>query len=70
MSPMYLTSADVMETLRIKRTKLSQLLKSDEFPTPIRIGQAPQGQLRWRRDEIEDWIESKRVKTSTPVKSV
>jgi predicted DNA-binding transcriptional regulator AlpA len=33
------------------------LSKSRGFPDAIRLGTS----LRWRRDEIEDWIESRRV---------
>ena len=33
------------------------LSKSRGFPDAIRVGSS----LRWRRDEIEEWIESRRV---------
>ena len=37
-----------------------RLSKSRGFPDAIRVGQ----QLRWRRSEIDDWLESRRVSAS------
>jgi len=67
--PSLLTSEQVMELLQIKRTRLGQLIKSGGIPVPIRIGKPPQGQLRWRREEIEAWLESRREPSATPVQS-
>lgn len=50
-----LTQAEICERLGIKRTKL-WTLRTDEasgFPKPARFGHRT---LRWREDDIEDFI--------------
>lgn len=58
--PRYLTAADVSTMLGIHpdhwRDRAS---KRRGVPAPYRIG----GALRWREDEIADWLESTRVRS-------
>lgn len=55
-----LTSAQVQELLQIGRTKLWELVRSGAFPA-YRIGDAPNGSLRYRRGEVLAWLEARRV---------
>jgi len=55
-----MTTAQVLEFLQIGRTKLWGLVRSGAIGA-YRIGDGPNGSLRYRREEIMDWLENQRV---------
>ena len=55
-----LTTAQVLDLLQIGRTKLWLLVREGAFPA-YRIGEGPNGPLRYRRSDIEGWLERQRV---------
>jgi excisionase family DNA binding protein len=55
-----MTTAQVLEFLQIGRTKLWGLVRSGAI-SAYRIGDGPNGSLRYRREEIMDWLENQRV---------
>ena len=60
-----LTTAQVLDFLQIGRTKLWGLVRTGAI-SAFRIGDGPNGSLRYRRADIVSWLESQRV-VSTPV---
>ena len=52
----------VQDILGISRQTLITYQKKYGFPTPIRIG--PQTQ-RWRRSEIEAWLDSRKARSGS-----
>ena len=61
--PVFLTTEEVCERLRIGRTKLFELRREEDFPKPARIGHRS---LRWREDEIDAWFEASRQSAPSP----
>ncbi len=55
-----LTTAQVLDFLQIGRTKLWGLVRSGAI-SAFRIGDGPNGSLRYRRADIVSWLESQRV---------
>ena len=55
-----LTTAQVLAFLQIGRTKLWGLVRTGAI-SAFRIGDGPNGSLRYRRADIVDWLEKKRV---------
>ena len=55
-----LTTAQVLDFLQIGRTKLWGLVRTGAI-SAFRIGDGPNGSLRYRRTDIVDWLESQRV---------
>ncbi len=55
-----LTTAQVLDFLQIGRTKLWGLVRTGAI-SAFRIGDGPNGSLRYRRADIVDWLESQRV---------
>ena len=55
-----MTTAQVLEFLQIGRTKLWGLVRSGAI-SAYRIGDGPNGSLRYRRGEIVNWLEKQRV---------
>ena len=55
-----MTTAQVLEFLQIGRTKLWGLVRSGAI-SAYRIGDGPNGSLRYRREEIVNWLEEQRV---------
>jgi len=55
-----MTTAQVLQFLQIGRTKLWGLVRAGAI-TAYRIGDGPNGSLRYRREEIVDWLEKQRV---------
>jgi predicted DNA-binding transcriptional regulator AlpA len=55
-----MTTAQVLEFLQIGRTKLWGLVRSGAI-SAYRIGDGPNGSLRYRHEEIMDWLEKQRV---------
>jgi predicted site-specific integrase-resolvase len=58
-----MTTAQVLEFLQIGRTKLWGLVRSGAIEA-YRIGDGPNGSLRYRREEIVNWLEKQRVSNS------
>lgn len=55
--PIWITTKMLIEQLSISRTKLGNLMEEDEtFPKPIYLGW---NCYRWKREEIENWINYK-----------
>lgn len=55
-----LTTAQVLEFLQIGRTKLWGLVREGQIPA-FRIGDGPNGSLRYRRADVVRWLERRRV---------
>jgi predicted DNA-binding transcriptional regulator AlpA len=55
-----MTTAQVLKFLQIGRTKLWGLVRSEAI-SAYRIGDGPNGSLRYRRKEIVNWLEEQRV---------
>lgn len=55
-----LTTAQVLDFLQIGRTKLWGLVRTGAI-SAYRIGDGPNGSLRYRRADIVSWLESQRV---------
>ena len=55
-----LTTAQVLDFLQIGRTKLWGLVRTGAI-SAFRIGDGPNGSLRYRRADIVNWLESQRV---------
>lgn len=57
-TPRLISLADVMERVALKRTSIYQLIKTQEFPAPVKIQRAS----RWVDIEISDWIRNQMSK--------
>ena len=55
-----MTTAQVLKFLQIGRTKLWGLVRAGAI-SAYRIGDGPNGSLRYRRNEIVSWLEKQRV---------
>jgi predicted DNA-binding transcriptional regulator AlpA len=55
-----LTTAQVLDFLQIGRTKLWGLVRTGAI-SAFRIGDGPNGSLRYRRTDIVNWLEGQRV---------
>lgn len=56
-----LSCQDVMRLTGIRsRTTIWRRINKGTFPNPVEIGF---GQIRWRKDEIENWINDLPVRT-------
>ncbi len=62
-----LTTAQVLEFLQIGRTKLWGLVRNGDLPA-FRIGDGPNGRLRFRRADVDHWLGGQRVADWTAVK--
>lgn len=54
---------DMMEFLRISRSTLWRISRSDDFPKPVIL----MGMKRWRREELESWLSARQVETAIEV---
>jgi hypothetical protein len=54
------TTAQVLDFLQIGRTKLWGLVRTGAI-SAFRIGDGPNGSLRYRRTDIMNWLERQRV---------
>ena len=61
-----LTTAQVLDFLQIGRTKLWGLVRTGAI-SAFRIGDGPNGSLRYRRADIVNWLESQRVVSTSVV---
>jgi prophage regulatory protein len=57
-SPRLISLVDVMERVALKRTSIYQLIKTQEFPAPVKLQRAS----RWVDIEISDWIRAQMSK--------
>lgn len=57
-TPRLISLADVMERVALKRTSIYQLIKSKQFPAPVKIQRAS----RWVDSEISNWITKQMAK--------
>ncbi len=55
-----LTTPQVLELLQIGRTKLWELVRGEAFPA-YRIGGGRNSGLRYRREDVLQWLEGRRV---------
>jgi len=55
--PALLTSDELAELLNVSLRTLHRLKSMGKLPVPVRIG-SRRARPRWRRDEIECWIEA------------
>ena len=62
-----LTTAQVLKFLQIGRTKLWGLVRNGDIPA-FRIGDGPNGRLRYRRTDLDRWLEGQRVADLTAIK--
>lgn len=51
-----LTCAEVEHSVRLSRSSLYRKVREGTFPAPIQVGDRA---IRWREDEIAEWIESR-----------
>lgn len=56
----FLTSQEVRTLLKIGRTKLWELTKNNALPA-YRVGEGRTSALRYKRSELLEWLERKRV---------
>ncbi len=61
-----LTTAQVLKFLQIGRTKLWGLVRNGDIPA-FRIGDGPNGRLRYRRTDLDRWLEKQRVAEWTTI---
>ena len=57
-TPRLISLVNVMERVALKRTSIYQLIKTQEFPAPVKIQRAS----RWVDIEISDWIRNQMSK--------
>ncbi len=60
-----MTTAQVLKFLQIGRTKLWGLVRTGSI-SAYRIGDGPNGSLRYQREEIVNWLEKQRVSNGFP----
>ena len=51
-----LTIEDVIELNLGKRTTLWKKVKTGEFPKPIKLGKSPSSPIRWKEEDIHNYI--------------
>ena len=51
-----LTMEDVIEIGVGKRTTIWKKVKTGEFPKPIRLGNSHSSPLRWKRTDIDNYV--------------
>ena len=64
--PFILRAEDVARVLGVSRMTLYRWCRAGDFPPAIRLGGSTTRAVGWRRDEVENWIESRpRTKAET-----
>ena len=51
-----LTAREVAQKVRLNISSIYRLMRSGQFPVALKVGPAA---VRWRRTEIEEWLESR-----------
>ncbi|MGV6989496.1 helix-turn-helix transcriptional regulator [Testudinibacter sp. P80/BLE/0925] len=54
----WISTAEVMAMLSFGRTKLNELVKTNQFPQPIRL---TSNFIRWDLAEVTEWIEQQKA---------
>jgi len=62
--PKYMTPAEVCAEIQISRTWLNKLVRRGEFPEPMRLGKPPQGRLRFRAADVDQWMRDRSSSTA------
>ncbi len=58
MDKIYLTIKEVSDLIRLKSSTIHAKVKGDKnFPKPFKLGI-----LLWRKDELENYVETQRIK--------
>ena len=60
--------ADVAEMLDMSEATVYRYKRGEDFPRPIRLGGPNTRALRWRRSDVEDWLESRPAATAKGAK--
>ena len=58
MSSVLMRRQEVEELCNLKRSVIYRMIRDGKFPQPLKISGGARGAVRWRRDEIENWIKS------------
>jgi excisionase family DNA binding protein len=58
-----LTKAEVAALLRVSRATMDRMIRDGTAPPAIRL---PSGRLRWRRTDVEAWLEERRGQGEPP----
>jgi predicted DNA-binding transcriptional regulator AlpA len=58
-----LTKVEVAQLLRVSVRTLDRMLAAGDGPPPILL---PSGRRRWRRGDVEQWIETRRRRGEPP----
>ncbi len=58
LAPKLISLTDVMERVALKRTSIYELIKTQDFPLPVKIQRAS----RWVDFEVSDWIRAQMSK--------
>ncbi|SMB88737.1 transcriptional regulator, AlpA family [Pasteurella testudinis DSM 23072] len=54
----WISTAELMTMLSFGRTKLNELVKTNQFPQPIRL---TSNFIRWDLAEVNEWIEQQKA---------
>lgn len=54
----WISTADLMFMLSFGRTKLNELVKSKQFPQPIRL---TSNFIRWDLEEVNQWVDQQKA---------
>lgn len=54
-----ITTKELADHLGVTTAAIYKWVKEGSMPKPIRLG-GPKGTLRWRSDEIDAWLESRK----------
>ena len=57
-----LTIREVAATVRMNVSTIYRLVRSKQFPAPIKLGPAA---TRWRAEELRDWLDSRPLSTES-----
>lgn len=60
-----MTKAETCEYLNLSDSTIYRLRKDNVFPEPLQIGPRT---IRWKKTDIDNWLESIRLKKSNPSK--
>ncbi len=58
--PEYLTRQEVMALVRLRKTRLYEMVRDGLFPAPIRLGLR---MIAWREADVRRWLESRETVT-------
>ncbi len=56
-TPRIIRFLELSRTTGLARTSIYRLIKTGEFPAPLKLGERASG---WRSDEVAAWVESRR----------